>query len=117
MEIFEVSKEFRFEAAHSLPHLPADHKCSNIHGHSYKVEVICRGELDHRGFVIDYAEISAATKPLIDTLDHRNLNDILPYYTTAENLAKWFYEQLASINPYQVKVYETPTTCCTYPIR
>ena len=43
-----VSKRFSFEAAHSLPHLPAGHKCRNLHGHSYVVEVLITGPLDER---------------------------------------------------------------------
>jgi 6-pyruvoyltetrahydropterin/6-carboxytetrahydropterin synthase len=92
--IFTVSKRFSFEAAHSLPHLPAGHKCRNVHGHSYVVEVFCTGPLDGRGFVIDFAELGAAMKPIIEQLDHRNLNDVLPGPTTAELLGQWIMLQL-----------------------
>lgn len=108
---FTVSKRFSFEAAHSLPHLPEGHKCRNLHGHSYVVEVHCTGPLDERGFVIDYAELSAAMAPIIARLDHQNINKILPCYTTAENLGAWIMEQLAVINPSRVDVYETAKTC------
>ncbi|GIV82556.1 MAG: 6-carboxy-5,6,7,8-tetrahydropterin synthase [Anaerolineae bacterium] len=116
--MFEVRKRFRFEAAHSLPHLPDGHKCKRLHGHSYAVDVCVRGELDDRGFVVDYAEISAATDPIIQRLDHQNINDLLDCLSTAENLARWIYEELRStgLPVAQVMVYETPTTCCVYPI-
>jgi len=110
---FTVSKRFSFEAAHSLPHLPKGHKCRNLHGHSYVVEVFCRGPLDKRGFVVDYAEISQIVKPLIDNLDHQNLDEVLPFETTAENIAAWLFDHLSddlkSLSA--VHVYETAKTC------
>ena len=112
---FTVSKRFTFEAAHSLPHLPVGHKCRNVHGHSYVVEVFVSGPLDARGFVVDYAEISAALKPIIARLDHQNLNEILPCYTTAENVGAWILERateaMPSTPPCRVDVYETAMAC------
>lgn len=114
---FTVSKRFSFEAAHSLPHLPEGHKCRNIHGHSYVVEIFCTGPLDARGFVVDYAEISAAMKPILEQLDHRNLNEVLPCPTTAENVGQWIMVQLdrSGVLPARmvsrVDVHETARTC------
>jgi 6-pyruvoyltetrahydropterin/6-carboxytetrahydropterin synthase len=110
---FTVSKRFTFEAAHSLPQLPVGHKCRNLHGHSYVVEIHCSGPLDARGFVVDYAEISAAVRPVLDRLDHRNLNDILPCPTTAENLGAWLMAELTPALPTlsRVDVYETAKAC------
>lgn len=113
---FTVSKRFNFEAAHSLPHLPVGHKCRNLHGHSYVVEVFCAGPVDKRGFVIDYAEISKAVNPLIERLDHRNLNEVMPNFkgmTTAENVGRWFILNLAAHLPLlsRVDIYETARTC------
>lgn len=93
--MWTVTKSFRFEAAHSLPHLPEGHKCRNLHGHSYKVVVHCYSrELDERGFVVDYADISAAMRPIVAMLDHKNLNDVIVDKTTAETLAWWIYMRL-----------------------
>lgn len=110
---YTVSKRFNFEAAHSLPHLPVGHKCRNLHGHSYVVEVFCQGPLDDRGFVVDYAEISSAVNPFIAMMDHKNLNDLFVVPTTAENLAGWLFEALARYLPTlcEVRVYETAKTC------
>lgn len=117
MAIVEISKEFRFEAAHSLPHLPRNHKCSRPHGHSYKIEVVCRGEVDADwGWLIDYAEITKIVKPFIEALDHRDLNQVLPGKTTAEELAIWLFRGIDKrlVCLYEVRVYETATTCVTY---
>lgn len=110
---YTVSKRFTFEAAHSLPHLPEGHKCRNLHGHSYVIEVFCEGPLDQRGFVVDYAEISAAVGPIVAILDHSNLNEILPCVTTAENLAAWLWPYIFNVLPsiVRIDVHETAKTC------
>lgn len=112
----KITKDFRFEASHSLPHLGPDHKCSRLHGHSYRFAVECTGDLDERGFVIDYAEISEAVGPLLNRLDHYNLNDIIEGYSTAENLADYIYRHLERKLPTLtgIIVYETPTTSVVY---
>jgi len=110
---FEITKEFRFEAAHSLPHLPSWHKCRNKHGHSYGVLVGVVGELDDNGWVMDYARISEAVEPLIKMLDHKDIDEVLkPTVTTAENLAAWFWRSLDSYLPglSRVEIRETPTS-------
>jgi 6-pyruvoyltetrahydropterin/6-carboxytetrahydropterin synthase len=73
----EIVKRFRFEAAHRLPNVPADHKCARLHGHSFHVAVKVTGPIDPKlGWIVDFAEIEAAWKPLHDLLDHRYLNDV-----------------------------------------
>ena len=67
----EIFKEFTFEAAHRLPNLPPEHKCSRLHGHSYRVRVCVEGPLDeHLAWVVDFADIKAAFKPILEQLDH-----------------------------------------------
>lgn len=115
--MWTVTKEFSFEAAHSLPHLPPDHKCRHLHGHSYKVVIECCGELDPRNsWVIDYAEIADAMQPIIASLDHKNLNDVLGGTTTAEMLAFQIYEKVKTKLPNlaAVHVKETENTSVTY---
>ncbi len=115
--MWTVSKEFHFDAAHSLPHLPASHKCHHLHGHTYKVVIHCRGDLiPEMSWVVDYADIKEAVQPLIDGLDHKNLNDVLVIATTAENLAYWIFRKVMVKLPslYRVDVHETTGTCCAY---
>jgi 6-pyruvoyltetrahydropterin/6-carboxytetrahydropterin synthase len=111
---YEITKSFRFEAAHSLPHLPPEHQCHRLHGHSYEIIVgvmACALGRDTR-WVQDYAEISEHVTPLIAKVDHRNLNDILPGVTTAERVADWFWENLGSKLSLlsRIEVRETPTS-------
>lgn len=111
-----VSKKFNFEAAHSLPFLPIGHKCRNVHGHSYVFEVFIETEnLDDRGFVVDYADISKIVNPIVEKLDHKNLNELFEFKTTAENLAKWIHDEInKSIPVCKIKFYETAKTCVKY---
>jgi len=134
----EVSKDFEFEAAHSLPHLPFTHKCSRLHGHSYKLRVTCRGDVDPvLGWVIDYADISKVVKTVVDAVDHTNLDVLFtvpprPATTdsgaprvatnhvtkpsTAENLAIWFFRQLKPTLPslVEIRIKETSTSEVVY---
>ena len=114
--IATVTKDFRFEAAHSLPHLTEGHKCRNMHGHSYRFTVEVTGRVDDRGFVMDYADIKKVVQPLVDELDHCNLNSKFSWHTTAENLAKWIYDALKEKMPIsRITFYETATTSVIYP--
>lgn len=113
--IVTVSKKFDFDAAHHLPRVDPAHKCFRMHGHTYAVEVICRGEIDERGMVLDYAEIAVAWGPIHDVLDHRVLNDVPGLENpTTEVLAPWLLERLRHSLPtlHAVRVFESSTTWC-----
>jgi len=116
---YTVTKDFAFEACHRLDPtlLGKNHKCCRPHGHSYRIRIHVRGDLDKRGFVTDYAELSDAVDPLIESFDHRNLNDVLPFHTTAENLARYIFDHLRYHklkNVVRVDVFETARTCASY---
>lgn len=115
----ELTKSFRFEAAHRLPHVPESHKCFRMHGHSFEVEITVAGEVDpHTGWLIDYAEITAAVEPLLlRELDHRALNDVPGLENpTSEVLCGWLWERLQRALPgmTSLTVHETCTARCTY---
>lgn len=113
--IVTISKTFDFDAAHRLTQVPANHKCHRLHGHTYYVEVVLRGEVDHRGMVRDYAEIAEAWAPIHAMLDHRYLNDIegLENPTTevlAPFIARALVDELPELE--RVRVYESKDTWC-----
>ncbi|HEX6535261.1 MAG TPA: 6-carboxytetrahydropterin synthase QueD [Gemmatimonadaceae bacterium] len=114
----EIFKEFTFEAAHRLPNVPPDHKCARLHGHSFRVAVHVRGAMESRaGWVMDFADIGRAIRPVHDALDHRYLNEIEGLENpTSEHLARWIWRRLASTLPgvCQVTVRETCSTGCVY---
>lgn len=95
----EIFKEFRFEAAHRLPNVPEGHKCARLHGHSFRVEVHVRGEVDEAvGWVRDFSDLKAAFEPLQEQLDHRYLNEIPGLENpTSEVLARWIWERLEPV--------------------
>jgi 6-pyruvoyltetrahydropterin/6-carboxytetrahydropterin synthase len=114
----ELRKTFQFEAAHYLPHLPQDHKCRRLHGHSFKAEIAVEGPCDpHLGWVMDYAEISSLFKPLWNQLDHRFLNEVPGLENpTSENISRWIWDHLKPNLPLlkEVVVAETCTARCVY---
>jgi 6-pyruvoyltetrahydropterin/6-carboxytetrahydropterin synthase len=115
MYIFKV---FTFEAAHRLPNVPLDHKCYRLHGHSFRVEVHVKGPVEDRsGWVMDFAEIKGAFKPVLDQLDHCYLNDIEGLENpTSENIARWIWKRLKPRLSMLsgVVLYETCTSGCAY---
>lgn len=114
----ELRKTFQFEAAHRLPKLPRTHKCWRLHGHSFKVDVVVAGECNPRlGWLVDYADIAAAFKPIWEKLDHRYLNEIPGLENpTSENLAAWIWKRLKPRLPLltEIVVAETCTARCVY---
>jgi len=118
---WRLEKEFRFEAAHQLP----DHhgKCARLHGHSWRGALICEGdelqqEGSSAGMLVDYGEMSAAVKPLVENyLDHFFLNDSLDLEApTSEVIAQWIYRRIKPALPAlaAVRIEETCTSACIY---
>jgi len=114
----EIVKEFTFDAAHYLPNVDDAHKCKNLHGHTYRVRLVIEGPLDPVvGWVMDFADIKAAWKPLEQQLDHQVLNNIAGMVnTTAEELAMWIYQQLKPELPLlsRVELWETASNGVVY---
>lgn len=90
-----ISKEFSFSASHVLEGLPDNHKCTRLHGHSYRVRIELAGEVDQVGFIMDYGELVWVRDLIANRLDHRHLNDVLDVNPTAENIASWLAHETA----------------------
>jgi len=115
--MYTIRKEFHFSASHVLEGLPSEHPCSRLHGHNYVVVVeLSSIELDPIGMVKDYRALEPMKTFIDDGLDHKHLNDFLPFNPTAENMARHFYELFHEIEPLvsAVEVMETPKTCARY---
>jgi 6-pyruvoyltetrahydropterin/6-carboxytetrahydropterin synthase len=114
----QLVREYDFEAAHRLPNVAASHKCSRLHGHSYRISITVAGEIDPQmGWLMDFAEIDGVVDPLIAQLDHRFLNEVPGLENpTSEILAAWMWRTLAPQLPRMVElvVSETPTSRCVY---
>lgn len=115
MDIFDT---FTFEAAHLLPHTPVGHKCRNLHGHSFRVALTVSGPVDQdTGWVMDFADVEGAFRPLLEQLDHTYLNDVEGLENpTSENIARWIWRRLKPGLPglSQVTLWETCNAGCTY---
>lgn len=111
-------RSFRIEAAHRLPMVPEGHKCARLHGHSFEIELHVQGPVDPAtGWVVDFAELSAAFRPVHEALDHRYLNDVAGLENpTSERLAEWVWArvkpELALLSA--VVIRETCTSGCRY---
>ena len=137
--MYELSTEYWFDSAHFLTDYNG--KCENLHGHQWRVTAYVRAsELGASGtekdMVVDFATLKHIVREECDALDHTFLVEegslkprtmecladegfsltVLPFRTTAENLARWFFDRLAEkgLPVSQVDCYETPLNCATY---
>ena len=106
--MFKVKKRIEISSSHSLD-LDYGSKCENIHGHNWIIEIFCKSEeLNRNGMVIDFSEI----KKEVMKLDHKNLNEILVFNPTAENIAKYL---CCKINKcYKVTIKESENNLVEY---
>lgn len=137
--MYGLKTESSFDAAHFLTDYHG--KCENLHGHRWRVVAylgqsqLCT-EGTHKDMVIDFGEFKGALRELTEELDHSFIVEegslmpetlaclekegftlsMMPFRTTAENLALYFYNKLAERNlpVCQVDVYETPNNCAIY---
>jgi 6-pyruvoyltetrahydropterin/6-carboxytetrahydropterin synthase len=123
--MFEVTVEDSFAAGHYLRDYKG--KCENPHGHNYKVRVTLAGrELDKAGLLLDFKDLREVIRHAIERLDHQMINDLEPFTVlnpSAENLAKYFYDQAnekldritsGRVRVKNVMVFETDTTTASY---
>ncbi len=123
--MFEVTVEAGFSSGHYLRNYRG--KCENPHGHNYKVLVTLAGEeLDGAGLLLDFKLLKQVVRPVVERLDHQMINDLEPFTTlnpSAENLARYFFEQtsarLEEMTAGRVRVkdctlYETDTSFARY---
>ena len=84
-----------FSSAHALRNYCG--KCERLHGHNWRVRIHARAStLNRLGMVIDFADLQRVVAEVCARFDHRNVNEVAPFdelNTTAENLARFFYEE------------------------
>lgn len=114
-----VTKEFKFCYAHQLPDYCG--KCANLHGHNVTLEIEVEKSPNRRevypSMVMDFSDIKKSVNPLVEMLDHKFINEILPKEylpSTVENLCKFFWDRLYYASAIgnsliRVRIYETPT--------
>jgi 6-pyruvoyltetrahydropterin/6-carboxytetrahydropterin synthase len=123
--MFEVTVEAGFSSGHYLRNYHG--KCENPHGHNYRVLLTLAGaELDETGLLLDFKLLKTLLRPVVDSLDHQMINDLAPFTElnpSAENLARYFYQQtsrqLDQLTAGRVRVkdctlFETDTSFARY---
>ena len=121
--MFRLKTSAAFEAAHRIVDYPG--KCRRLHGHNWTVEVeIVGAELDDLGMLVDFKLVKKHLNAALETLDHQYLNELSMFADknpTAENLAKFVFDELAKtdflrggVSIAAVSVWESPHSCVTY---
>lgn len=117
--VTSITKKFDFCYGHRLPGYHG--KCREIHGHNAIVEVEVDGHANpfadpYAGMIMDFGDLKNIVKPIIDTLDHKMLNEVLPEKylpPTCEHITNWLYQKIDAEIPggvVRVKVTETPSS-------
>lgn len=120
--MFDIFIKTHFAGAHHLRDYPGN--CENPHGHNWKIKVSVKAtELDELGMGIDFKVLKKHVGAVIDTLDHRDLNEHPAFQDcnpSSENIAVYIYDQLKNIlqhdrySLYSVTVGETDSSGLTY---
>ena len=121
--MFEVTVEQTFAAAHFLREYGGS--CNSIHGHNFRVQVVVEGErLNSLGMLVDFRELKTLLREVMESVDHKNLNEIAPFDAeknpTTENLAEYFYVRMTAgisnseARVREVRIWETDIQCATY---
>lgn len=120
--MYELKIITQFAAAHRLENFCG--KCEALHGHNWKVEVFLVGEqLDEAGLLLDFGQIKAGTKTLLEEFDHKYLNELEAFRKqnpSSENLARHLFDQLTTVlnrdgvRVSRVNVWESDTSCASY---
>jgi len=130
----KIAKEFRWEMGHRLPNHGG--ACRNVHGHSYRMVVEVEGGVNpETGMILDFADISAKVKPLLQELDHaflcqesdtevRELLErmdmkrvYIPVPSTVENICGLMAERLkpafageSQVEAFTIRIWETASS-------
>jgi 6-pyruvoyltetrahydropterin/6-carboxytetrahydropterin synthase len=86
--------------------LPGHTRCGNLHGHTYKVEIIIEGE-NKAGMVVDFADLRRSLRDTLRIYDHKSLNDFLEY-PSVENICEMLKGKLKDpiSFPFTLRVWE-----------
>ena len=120
--MYTLTVETKFASAHQLREYKG--KCENLHGHSWKVQVVVTAQsLNRLGLAMDFTDLKRLTNEIVNSLDHVCLNDLPPFADinpSSENISRWIIESLKnkvavySVTLKAVTVWESETASATY---
>lgn len=120
--MYKLAIDTNFSSAHNLREYGG--ACERLHGHNWAVRVTVEAEkLDNLGMVLDFKLLKEKTEKVVEGLDHRYLNEVPPFNEknpTAENLARFIYEELkkalddGNVRVKTVKVWESDRAAASY---
>lgn len=111
--MYKLTLEHHFAAAHQLTNAYSKECNDFLHGHNWKVIIVIRTNVLQNSMVVDFKKI----KEVINKLDHKNLNEILNFEPTAENISKYLYDEIMKIRDQiriSVEVFETDKASIKY---
>lgn len=107
--MYYVKKRLEISAAHRLC-LSYESKCTQLHGHNWIITVECKArELNKDGMVVDFTSIKGQ---IMELLDHKIINDVVPFNPTAENIARWVVDTVE--NCWRCEVQESEGNVAIY---
>ena len=137
--MYILKAEASFDSAHFLHGYNG--KCSNIHGHRWKIEAEIKGETlctdeQHRGMLVDFGDLKNDLREIADNLDHALIYEentlkpstekalaeeefttiVMNFRPTAENFAAYIFGLMSEKGyaVHKITVYETPDNCAEY---
>jgi 6-pyruvoyltetrahydropterin/6-carboxytetrahydropterin synthase len=111
----ELFCDFHYDSAHRLPYVPDGHKCGRLHGHTYHLTVVVDGPVRDDGFVVDFAEVKDAVKPVIDRLDHYYLNEVEGLENpTVEVQLPWLWDRINLPGLCELRLREGESNAAAY---
>ncbi len=83
--------------------LPGHSKCGQLHGHTYKIEVMIEGQNRSGGMILDFNDLKTQTREVLHRYDHRNWNDFLEF-PSVENICELLGGQLRERIPFPIVI-------------
>jgi 6-pyruvoyltetrahydropterin/6-carboxytetrahydropterin synthase len=115
--MWELTKAFRFEAAHAISGTTLGTAGEEVHGHSFRAEVTIRGAPDPAtGMLVDLGVLEQRIAEVQQVLDHKLLNRIEALGPpTLENLARFIWDRLQESRLVRVTVHrDSRNEACSY---